>query len=198
MSGLAASSAFDMGKPIAPAYDILKHLPHYGFDENRALAVHKKRVEEGASPKSGGPNRREYLTLSNVIGLTIGAIIVTPINKVVPTTAIYCSLQDDAGTRLDEFIGRSLHICASGLTEFNAGECSFPAARAILHSRFEFDTELLRVDWVMEAKDGSTAVRTFGPIKDRPSTFIGVRNISVLSGAVLFRLANGLYNKVWI
>jgi hypothetical protein len=40
---------------MLPASEILPHLPAFGFDANRSLAVYRSLIENGVLPKSGGP-----------------------------------------------------------------------------------------------------------------------------------------------
>ena len=196
---MGGSPAFDFKQEIAPAFDVLQHLPRYGFNEGRAINVHRQYVQEGVHAKSGGGQRRERLTLQNYVSIFVGTIIDAPINRVVTHVNNYCASRDENGNRLDETIGRVLHDFARGADDFKNKRATraILAASGAINSRFEFDTGFPRVDWVFEAKNGDTTAKTFGPVADRPSSMIGVRNVSVLSGSLVYRLANGLFHNVW-
>jgi hypothetical protein len=184
---------------VLPGTELAARFKNLDFDDNRSWAVYQAGVADGTYPKSGGRNRRENFDVKGVTRFVFGVACGATIKQVSNMSGIYCALQDDKGNRLDDVIVKWIESVKPGMLAARNGERNYHTAvcSLMLNSRVEIDQDFPRVKIVVELDDGTTKETTFGPIKECDSTMIGARNVAIISGRVLYRLAVGFHFNTW-
>jgi hypothetical protein len=111
---------------------------------------------------------------------------------------VYFALKNEKGIRVGDKISHMIESIKGAKEAFDGKDATLDSvvAMAVLNSRIEIDTDFPRVAIVIETDDGATVESVYGPMQDRESTLIRARNVAIISGTVLFRLAMLLhFNK---
>jgi hypothetical protein len=118
-----------------------------------------------------------------------------PIKRVAAVSGQYGACSNEHGQRLDDLIEG--WIIASGKMVPGVKDNNALFACHCLNSFAEIDRSFPRAKVVTELNDGGTFESTYGPVREKESRMIGVRNVAVISGTIIYRIARGFYLDAW-